>query len=766
MAKILTFFLLLVTATLFGQANHRDSIDVLHYNLHIDITQIPQSTIIGKAIIEFSPLLNNSNSFGFDLQKLTVDSVKLNSNTIDFQHTNNVVSFVTTQNYNVTDTLSAEIYYQGVPAKDPSGWGGFYFNSGQAFNLGVGMRVNPHVYGRCWYPCIDNFTDKATYDFYITTIPSHTATCGGVFQSVTSDANGNKVWHWKIEQPVATYITSVVVGELEKVEFSYQGLNGQIPIDIYCKPSQVSSATTAFSDVPLMLQIYENAFGPYPYPRAGYTVVNFNSGAMEHVMNIAYPNDALTTSLSGQTLMAHELSHMWFGNSVTCATAEDMWMNEGWATFCEGIFVEGRDGYEEGKKYFLDNHRYALTSAHTNDGGFIPLYGVSHENTYGTTVYKKGGDFVRSLRGYLGDSVFFAAVKLWLSENAHTSKNTYQLRDFLTEKIGTDITPFFDSWIFNSGFPHYAISNFSTDGNQATVEITQSRLGGRFTGDANKVNVSFFQSPKVYETCLVEFDGKRGTSTFNLPFNAKYAIVDYKSLLADATIKNEYMLYGQQQSFSNQSFIVYPQTTTDSAWIHVIYNFVKPEEHGQIFDGIELTPHYYWTINMESYGNFRGRARFYHTTTQNPADSVWKPEPNDRIEMLYRALPSQPWVKIDVQNYLTWMGGYAFVDSLRPGEYAFGILRNDSVSTPAQLENHKCKVFPNPAKNRVTFFVGNTNCTKIEIFSVSGLQVDKISLNNATYIEIDTNNYKEGVYIVRFMNKSALIESRKLIITK
>ena len=88
------------------------------------------------------------------------------------------------------------------------------------------------------------------------------------------------------------------------------------------------------------------------------------------------------------------------------------------------------------------------------------------------------------------------------------------------------------------------------------------------------------------------------------------------------------------------------------------------------------------------------------------------------------------------------------------------------MSTPAQLENQKCKVFPNPAKNRVTVFVGNTNCTEIEIFSINGLQIEKITLDNATYIEIDTNNYKEGAYIVRFMNKSALIESRKLIIAK
>ena len=86
MNKTLIILLLLVTTTLLGQTNHRDSIDVLHYNLHIDITQIPQTTISGKAIIEFSPLFNYSDNFGFDLQKLTVDSVKLNGSTIDFQH--------------------------------------------------------------------------------------------------------------------------------------------------------------------------------------------------------------------------------------------------------------------------------------------------------------------------------------------------------------------------------------------------------------------------------------------------------------------------------------------------------------------------------------------------------------------------------------------------------------------------------------------------------------------------------------------------------
>ncbi len=764
MKKNLTLLVLMFTTSLFSQINHRDSIDVLHYSLHVDITKISQTTISGTAIIQFKPIFNNTNSFGFDLQKLTVDSLKINGIPINFQHTDNIIRFNTAEEYNNNEILSVEICYQGVPAKDPSGWGGFFFNSGQAFNLGVGMKVNPHVYGRCWYPCIDNFTDKATYDFYITTIPTHTATCGGLFQGDTTDADGNKVWHWKIEQPVTTYVTSVVVGELQKIEFTYNGLNGQIPIDIFCKPEQVASATIAFADVPLMLQIYENAFGPYPFPRVGYTVVNFTSGAMEHVMNIATPNNVLTTTLSDQTLLAHELSHMWFGNNVTCATAGDMWLNEGWATFCEGIYVEGRDGYQEGKKYALNNHRNALLTAHSADGGFIPLYGISHNNTYGTTVYKKGGDFVRSLRGYLGDSIFFAAITQWQAQNANSSKNTYQFRDFLSNETGIDLTPFFDTWIFTAGFPHYSISNFYTNGNQATVEITQSHLGSYYIGNANKVQVTFFNSPNVYETRLVEFDGAHGTATFTLPFNAKYAIADYNSLLADATIKNDRKIYEQQYTFSDQSLIIYPQTTLDSAWIHSTYNFVKPKEHGQIFDGIELTPHYYWTINMESYGNFRARAKFNHSTSNNPADTIWKPEPNARLEMLYRAQPSQPWEKIETQNHLTWLSGYAYVDSLRTGEYAFGIWRYDIVSNPADADKQKCSITPNPAKNKTILHAGTTNCTNIEVCSLDGTKTEKIYLNKANYIELDITNYKTGVYIVNFLIEKTLIESQKMVI--
>lgn len=766
--KKLTTILLIATlaiSKISAQTNHRDSIDIKHYNLQLDFTAMVFDSIKGKAIIIFNPKFNNTYKFGFDLQKLVVKSLKINNQVLDYSHHNNIVRFTTPQRYNIADTLTLEIDYLGKPAKDPTGWGGFYFTQGLAFNLGVGMSVDPHPYGRCWYPCNDSFTDKATYNYNITTHATQKAVCGGEFLSDTIDENGNKVWQWKTQQPIPTYLTSVVVGSLEKIEFTYNGIDNQIPVEIYCKQSQLPTATTAFADVTQMLGIFEQAFGPYPFPKVGYTVVDFQNGAMEHVMNIATPNNVLNMQLSSQTLLAHELSHSWFGNNVTCATAMDMWLNEGWAVFCEGLYVEKRYGLEEGKKYVLEHHKNALLNAHIADGAFLPLYGIDHNNTYGRTIYIKGGDFVRSLRKYLGDSIFFQAIKQWFEQNQFTSKTTHQFRDFLSSATNINLTPFFDTWIFNPGFPHYSISNLIINNTQATVEITQNRLGSRYIGNANKVEVTFFKTPTDTVIRTVTFDGKRGSATFNLPFKPNFAIVDYNADIADATIKTKQMVRKKNTIFSGQYLTVYPQTTTDSAWIHVTYNHVKPDNYGQIFDGIELTPHYYWTININPYGNFRARAKFYHTTIQNPADTTWKPQTTDKLEMLYRASPAQRWRKLEIQNNLTWSDGTATVDSLRAGEYAFGIFRQGS-NVQNQNSNNKNIIIPNPITDKAKFILQSNRCEKIEIYDIDGKMIEHILTDNLDTVELDFSNYKQGTYIARFVYRHDEVESRKFIVTK
>ena len=127
---------------------------------------------------------------------------------------------------------------------------------------------------------------------------------------------------------------------------------------------------------------------------------------MEHATNITYPNSSINGSLSDEWLYAHELSHMWFGDKVTCASADDMWLNEGWAVFCESVFREGLYGKESYKTTMRSKLKDVLQFTHIKDGGYRALYGIPPEYTYGSTVYDKGGQVAHTLRGYLGDSLF------------------------------------------------------------------------------------------------------------------------------------------------------------------------------------------------------------------------------------------------------------------------------------------------------------------------------------------------------------------------
>src|SRR6202007_867109 len=103
---------------------------------------------------------------------------------------------------NIGDTIIAKVYYYGKPKQDASAWGGFYFAGSYAFNLGVGFASVPHNLGKVWYPCVDDFTDKATYEFYINTSSTYKAFCNGELISETLNANGTKTWYWKIDNPI------------------------------------------------------------------------------------------------------------------------------------------------------------------------------------------------------------------------------------------------------------------------------------------------------------------------------------------------------------------------------------------------------------------------------------------------------------------------------------------------------------------------------------------------------------------------------------
>ncbi len=164
---------------------------------------------------------------------------------------------------------------------------------------------------------------------------------------------------------------------------------------------------------------------------------------MEHATNIAYPSFAVDGTLVFEDLMAHEFGHHWWGDLVTCETADDMWLNEGWASYSENLFMEAVYGREAYLDAVIFNQIEVMQYAHIQDGAHYPVSGVPFDVTYGRHVYNKGADVAHTLRGYMGDEAFFRCIREYLDAFAFQTANSEQFRDFLGECSGFDLDDFF-----------------------------------------------------------------------------------------------------------------------------------------------------------------------------------------------------------------------------------------------------------------------------------------------------------------------------------
>jgi len=365
--------------------NYRDSVDVAHYQINMDFSDLESKQIKANTILKITAQKDELKSIALDLLGLKVDKVLLNKKAIKYSYNSKVLRINLDKIYTKKDTLELNVYYHGTPKKDKS-WGGFFITSEYAFNYGVGMKALPPNYGRVWYPCIDNFTDRATYEYHITVKKEHTAVCSGTLNKVDEYAN-KYIYHWQLNKPIPTYISSIAVSDYVVLKDTVKGLERTIPIEIYVNRKDKEAGKITFAHVKDFFHAYEKAYGAYQWEKIGYVATPFKNGAMEHATNIAYGANCNGNSTCEYTL-AHELSHHWFGNLVTCRTEKDMWLNEGWAVFSEAVFEEHLRGKQAYKNYIRKKHKRVLQYAHLLDKSYLPLYGIPHAQTYGETVYR------------------------------------------------------------------------------------------------------------------------------------------------------------------------------------------------------------------------------------------------------------------------------------------------------------------------------------------------------------------------------------------
>jgi len=667
-----------------------DTIDILNYEISLNITDLSNQRIYGNCRVDFTPKISGISSISLDLLSLTIDSITSDGISCFFTYNDTLISISLPTNLNDEDTSEVTIYYNGNPEKDLSGWGGFYFQSGYAFNLGVGFEANPHNYGRIWFPCFDNFIERSTYKFNITTANGKKAKCNGTLISETPLNGDTIISTWILDREIPTYLACVAINDYETINQTHNGINGIIPIELYARSQDTSNLISSFSNLGAAISTFENSYGEYRWNKVGYSLVPFSSGAMEHATNIAFPRLAANGSLSYQDLMAHELAHHWWGNLATCDNEGDMWLNEGLATYSEFLFNETIYNAEAYRALVKSNHEEVMHMTHINDSGYRALYGIPHAYTYSDHVYLKGADVAHTLRGYMKDSLFFGGLTSFLDAHKFSSMNSYLLRDHLTQYSGMDLSDFFDKWVLKPGFPHFSIDSVKVASNgpnyEASVFTKQKLKAATSYFDQVPLEITFFDNSWNSQTEKIVHSGVIAVATFILPFNPVYTAINYYNKISDAISSDVKTLSapGNYDYVNSQSghITLTVNSITDSALVRIEHNWASPDPI-KIATVYKLCPNRYWKIDGILPPNYSITAKMFYDGRKS-GSSYYDTElfddinaHEDSLVVLYRRDAGSDWTeypfytKTIIAPNDKW--GQIVLDSFILGEFAFAL---------------------------------------------------------------------------------------------
>jgi aminopeptidase N len=441
-------------------------------NTIIAVTNINKiaKTIEANATLSIKSKINNLQTIYLDLEGLQVDSIFVNNTAANYNYTSPLITIQLASTLNIGDSISTQIYYHGTPLSDPT-WGGFYFSGVYAFNMGVGFTAQPHAVGRMLFPCFDNFVERCAFEFYITTANTDMAVCNGELEDSMFNANNEIIWHWKLQECIPSYLTSLAVAPYVFVKKNLNSISGTKELWIACLPADTNKVNGSFANIQQSYNMLEKYFGEYKWNKVGYSLVPFGAGAMEHATNIHIGVAFIDGTLNYETLIAHELSHHWFGDLATCSTAQDMWLNEGFATYLTALSYK----YLKSKDEWLDVMRGIRDDVTgVDDGSIFPKDTVQVNRLFnGRLTYNKAAFVLHMLRVKVGDTNFYAACRKYLGgQRAYGFATTGDLKTLMEQESGINLDTFFQRWYMGEGFPYVNI-NWVQKGAKMQVTVKQ-----------------------------------------------------------------------------------------------------------------------------------------------------------------------------------------------------------------------------------------------------------------------------------------------------
>ncbi len=445
--------------------------DVKFYKIDLEASDTT-SYIAGNVTILSQVAINLLDTFKFELYSgLSIDSVYIGRHKVSIIRSGDIVKVLLPYTANIGQLLSVTVYYKGTVASN-----GFFSplisKRDNTWNIPVTWTLSEPFGAKNWFPCKQYLPDKADSAWIFITIPKNCkAGSNGILTGITPIESDKVRYEWKTRYPLAFYQLSFSVADYKDYSF-YTRLNDHDSVlvqnYVYNRPNYLENNKASIDKTDTFLKYYSSTFGIYPFwkEKYGHCLAPIGGG-MEH--------QTMTTLVNfGSMLVAHELAHQWFGNSVTCARWQDIWINEGFASYAEYLALDNLESHENAIDWMKEAHREAL---YNPEGSvFVPLSDKDNELRIfnANLTYKKGAAIIHILRYELNnDELFFNILRQFLTEYKDSVATGQDFLKVVNDIANTDFSWFFDQWYYGKGFPEFDLSWKLSD-NVVTLSSNQN----------------------------------------------------------------------------------------------------------------------------------------------------------------------------------------------------------------------------------------------------------------------------------------------------
>lgn len=440
--------------------------DVIHQELNIEVDPAIDS-ISGFVKTSFKVTIDFINEIELDLvDQLVVDSVIYQGSNASFSHENEKLT-IAVGSLSIGDLRQVQIFYHGVPPSG-AGFGSFIKNTHNG-SVPVMWTLSEPYGAYEWWPCKQDLTDKIdSLDFTITVPEGNKVGSNGLLVD-QSIQNGKATYHWKHRYPIPSYLVAFATTNYVEYSDTITSDSGDIQMLNYVYPEDLNSAKEGTGNLVEVMEVFNDLFGVYPFWKEKYGHAQFGwGGGMEHTTMTFCVN-------YNHGLLAHELAHQWFGDDVTCGSWEDIWLNEGFATYLEGLTYE----HNLGNNTFDNWLATKIKKVTEQPGGSVLVDDTTSVNRIFNwrLSYSKGAMVLHMLRWTVGDDAFFQGIRNYLTDPAlqYGFGRTAQLKAHLEATSGMDLTEFFESWYYGEGYPFYELAWSQGDDNILHVTINQAQ---------------------------------------------------------------------------------------------------------------------------------------------------------------------------------------------------------------------------------------------------------------------------------------------------